>query len=192
MIGYQPTLPVPPLSTVYGLISAAVGRLVIPKDTPLGYYFTSDGYGTDLERILEIEPGKIEKINRLKREFLANVHLTLYIDPSFEADFQTPRYPLLLGRSSDLTTVDELKLVEIEERMEGQMMPGVYTILPKACRRAVICALPVYFDDNIPRKAIGSRKFFLTEEEFYSSERAWFDKEENKGFQLYTAQTLGV
>ena len=35
--GYQPTLPVPPVSTIYGLISAAKGEYVIPEQTKVGY-----------------------------------------------------------------------------------------------------------------------------------------------------------
>ena len=34
--GFQPTLPVPPLSTIYGLLSAAKGELVTPDETNVG------------------------------------------------------------------------------------------------------------------------------------------------------------
>ena len=40
--GFQPTLPVPPLSTIYGLLSAAKGDLVTPIDTSVGFVFESE------------------------------------------------------------------------------------------------------------------------------------------------------
>ncbi len=192
MIGFQPTLPIPPLSTVFGLISAAAGKPITPKETPLGFFFSSEGMGVDLERIIEIEPGKTSKSNILRREFLFNPKLTLYVDLKLKAAFQQPKYPLLLGRSSDLAKVDELKEVELVEKENVPMAPSIYTYPPQGCDNAFICALPVYFNTNIPRKAVGSRKFFLIKEPFHSIEKVWFDVEKGIGFPLYTEESLGL
>jgi CRISPR-associated protein Cas5t len=56
-VGYQLTLPVPPLSTIYGLISAAAGRWVLPQEVEwlaykCEYESKADGYG---EAILQTD-----------------------------------------------------------------------------------------------------------------------------------------
>jgi len=51
MVAYQPTYSVPPISTVYGLLSAAKGEKVHLHDINVGYDFVSEGKGVDLERI---------------------------------------------------------------------------------------------------------------------------------------------
>ena len=49
--GFQPTLPVPPLSTIYGLLSAVKGELVTPNETNVGFVFDYDSKSVDLETI---------------------------------------------------------------------------------------------------------------------------------------------
>ena len=88
--GFQPSLPVPPLSTIYGLISAAKGDLVTPKDLSVGYVFTHRGKAVDLETIYELA-GLKGKSNVIKREFLVDPKLYLYLDdPGYEKYFKIP------------------------------------------------------------------------------------------------------
>ncbi len=192
MIGFQPTLPVPPLSTMFGLVSAAKGEYVNLSHTPIGYSFSYEGKGIDLERIFEIGPGLIPKTNILRREFLYNTRLTLYLDLNFKDSFQKPKYPLLMGRSSDLVRIDEIKEVDVKEQSGGHIGPGIFSSFPEGCKQMVICALPVYFTDEMPRKAVGSRKFFLVEEPFNTTDNYWFDEEKQMGFQLYTEDNLDL
>ena len=101
--GYQPTLPVPPLSTIQGILSAAKGKIVSFNELPfVGYVFMSDGKGTDLERIYAL--GKPET-DVIKREILFNNTLYLYLPDEWEKYFRKPKFQLLLGRSSDIATV---------------------------------------------------------------------------------------
>ena len=51
MANYQPTYRVPPITTVYGLLSAAKGEKVHLHDLRVGYDFVAEGTGLDLERI---------------------------------------------------------------------------------------------------------------------------------------------
>ncbi|ANF23046.1 type I-B CRISPR-associated protein Cas5b [Thermococcus piezophilus] len=112
--GYQPTLPVPPPSTIQGLLSAVKGEPVYLTELPyLGYVFKSSGKGIDLEKIYAL--GKIET-DIMRREFLYNTELYLYLPDEWKEHFRKPKYQLLLGRSSDLATVEEIKRVELEER----------------------------------------------------------------------------
>ena len=79
--GYQPTLPIPPYSTIYGLISAACGKWITPDNLEIRYVFKSEAKGVDLETIYELS-GKTPlqaKSNVIKREFLLNPQLYLYL-----------------------------------------------------------------------------------------------------------------
>ena len=69
--GFQPTLPVPPVSTIYGLISAARGEFTVPEDVSTGYVFDFESKAVDLETIYELSPGLSAKSNVVKREFLS-------------------------------------------------------------------------------------------------------------------------
>ena len=53
--GYQPTLCVPPLSTVLGLINACAGKYLNFKNEEIGYYFDYQSKSEDLETIYQIE-----------------------------------------------------------------------------------------------------------------------------------------
>ena len=55
--GFQPTLPVPPVSTIYGLISAARGEFTVPEDVSTGYVFDFESKEVDIETIYELRKG---------------------------------------------------------------------------------------------------------------------------------------
>ena len=78
--GFQPTLPAPPLSTIYGLLSAVKGELVTPEDTNVGFVFFFFSKSVDLETIYELKGLTGNKSNVAKREFLFNPRLYLYLD----------------------------------------------------------------------------------------------------------------
>ena len=115
--GFQPTLPVPPLSTIYGLLSAVKGELVTPDDVQVGFVFESEAKSVDLETIYELKGLKGNKSNVAKREFLYNPKLYLYIDNlEFKKFFEKPVYPVLLGRSSDLAFIKEIKEIVMDKK----------------------------------------------------------------------------
>lgn len=177
--GFQPTLPVPPLSTVYGLISAAKGEVVQPKDVSIGYVFDSESKAIDLEVIYELSLGLIAKSNVVKREFLFKPVLYLYLDKlEFEKNFKQPHYPLVLGRSGDLAKVSEIKSVELIEKENIQLGK---TILPFGTKGAygVVQALPTHFTDTIPRKAIGVKPYLLMDVFYKYSEKCFYDEEKD-------------
>lgn len=183
--GFQPTLPVPPLSTIYGLLSAIKGELVTPDDTNLGFIFNSDSKSVDLELIYELKSLKDNKSNVAKREFLYNPKLYLYIDSlEFRDYFNSPKYPILLGRSSDLAMISEIKEIEMEKRSNVKLGK---TILPLGTKGAfgTIQALPVYFTDSIPRKVLGTKPFILMDQFFNYSNDCYFDSELNWGVWIH-------
>jgi len=159
--GYQPTLTVPPLSTVVGLISAAKGSYFSPECEKIGYVFRYKTKNVDLETIYQIKNLTNIKSNVIKREFLYEAELFLYTDSKKIKDyFLTPNYPLLLGRSSDLATVVRVDNLEVEEKeviskIKGTILPfNKYGLIP-----GIIQALPKYFSNTIPRRNIGTQPY---------------------------------
>ena len=165
--GIQPTLEVPPLSTILGLINAAAGHYIEHTKLSIGYYFEFQFKATDLETIYMIDsnngkPTNNAKSNVIKREFLFDTFLRLYFfDSSLINYLKMPAYQLVLGRMNDLATVDiksivirELKLMNGADKIKGQIIPLANNYLP-----GVIQALPKYFSDSVPRQNIGTEAY---------------------------------
>ncbi|HIH73378.1 MAG: hypothetical protein XD43_0040 [Thermococcales archaeon 44_46] len=155
--GYQPTLPVPPPSTIQGILSAAKGKPVyLTELSYIGYIFRSSGKGLDLEKIYAL--GKVET-DIMKREFLYNAELYVYLPNEWKEAFKKPRYQLLLGRSSDLATVEEIVNINLEEReapLGGTVVP-ISLGIP-----GMIHTLVVEYDySKTPRKAKLVKPFII-------------------------------
>jgi CRISPR-associated protein Cas5t len=167
--GIQPTLEVPPLSTVLGLINSAAGQYITYKKLTIGYYFEFQGKETDLETIYMIDSNKgkatnYAKSNVIKREFLFDNFLRLYVtDESIVNFLKSPAYSLVLGRMNDLATVDvagikEVNLEEVKKasKIRGQIVPFAKNYLP-----GVVQALPKYFSNSIPRHNLGTESYSI-------------------------------
>ncbi|TAK34930.1 MAG: type I-B CRISPR-associated protein Cas5 [Saprospiraceae bacterium] len=164
--GIQPTLEVPPLSTVVGLMNAAAGRYLKDETIQIGYYFEYAAKGVDLETIYQIDSGSKGQptnnanSNIMRREFLFEAKLSLYLPELTHAVlFGQPFYPLLLGRSGDLATVESIEEVELSEqpnasKIRGQVIPFTGNFLP-----GTLQALPKYFTEGLPRKNIGTEPY---------------------------------
>lgn len=167
--GYQPTLEVPPVSTVLGLINAAAGLYLEYSNLVIGYYFDFNAKASDLETIYQIEllinksgnyPSNTTKSNVITREFLFDCRLYIYVQDEKIVDyFKKPCYSLVLGRSGDLATVDSIESVKLTENLiskniRGQVIPFANNFLP-----GEIQALPKYFTNTIPRKNIGTEAY---------------------------------
>ncbi|KUH32848.1 type I-B CRISPR-associated protein Cas5 [Thermococcus celericrescens] len=156
--GYQPTLPVPPPSTIQGILSAAKGEPVYLTKLPyVGYVFKSRGKGVDLEKIYAL--GKVET-DIMKREFHHNAELYLYLPDEWKEHFKRPRYQLLLGRSSDLAVVEEIKE---EVKLEEKEAPLGGTVVPIGLGLpGMVHALVVEYDySTVPRRAKLVRPFIV-------------------------------
>ena len=165
--GIQPTLEVPPLSTILGLINAAAGYYINHKEIAIGYYFEYQGKEMDLETIYMIDtnkgkPNNMAKSNIIKREFLFENLLRIYTDDEAIVNYlRFPVYPLVLGRMNDLASVDVARIekgnlpeIENADKIRGQVIPFTNNHLP-----GVIQALPKYFSDTIPRQNIGTESY---------------------------------
>lgn len=164
--GFQPTLSVPPISTVLGLLNACSGQYLKHEQLLLGYYFEYATKTVDLETIYQIKinnkgtPDNQVKSNVIKREFLFDCKLMLYItDEKYVNYFKSPIYQILLGRSNDMATIEKIEELELQEvqnanKIKGQIIPLVGNYLP-----GVLQALPKYFTDTIPRSNIGTEPY---------------------------------
>ncbi|MCL6534208.1 MAG: type I-B CRISPR-associated protein Cas5b [Armatimonadetes bacterium] len=168
MLGYQLTLPVPPLSAIYGLLSAAAGRWVAPNKVEwLAYRFEYEWKATDLETIITFERKTPDDIptfagrNVIKREFLSNPRLTLYLPECWEQFLRRPRYSLLLGRTQDVACVESIEPVQLQPVDEG-MLSGVllpWEVIQRGNVDAWLQSLPITFSDGAPRRPLGKQIF---------------------------------
>ncbi len=196
--GIQPTLEVPPLSTVLGLMNAAAGNYLEHTKLRIGYYFEYASKATDLETIYMIDsnkgrPTNIAKSNVIKREFLFDTFLRLYmVEERLAYYFKTPFYPLLLGRMNDLASVDinsiskkELQPLENADKIKGQIVPFNNNYLP-----GTIQALPKYFSNTLPRQNLGTEAYTIInyQAKIQSNLLAYRDEINGKEVDIYLHQ----
>lgn len=165
--GMQPTLEVPPISTVLGLINAAAGTYLRHENLQLGYYFEYEAEGEDLETIYQISskdgrPTNNAKSNIIYRRFLFNNFLRIYTPDERIANYFTqPYFQLVLGRMNDLATVmnistkHDLEEVQYAKEIRGQVVPFRFHLPGQ------IQGLPKYFTNDFPRKNLGTEPFSI-------------------------------
>ncbi len=188
--GAQPTLEVPPPSTILGVISAVVGRIVKPDEICFGYVFLYKDKGEDLELIYELSlKEKLKaKSNVIRRGFLTFPELYLYVaNIDFEEYFKKPAFPILLGRTQELAKIEEIKKVKLMKKSPVKFGKTVVPLNFKGISGAIV-ALPMYFDysPHEPRKAKMIQPFVVLSRFInYEVEPLWFDQEKNWGVYLY-------
>jgi CRISPR-associated endonuclease/helicase Cas3 len=125
--GVTRCLPVPPPSTIRGLLAAAVGELGYAP--PIGLAAHAEGSGTDLETYHPINSdgsnpavaGRVAAtkggMTIRKRDFLAAVRVTVWVpDANGQRVAQAvrrPVWPLRLGRSQDVVHVTDVQMVTL-------------------------------------------------------------------------------
>ena len=183
--GFQPTLPLPPLSAIYGMLTAAKGEWVTPHDAGIGFVFKSTGKAIDLETVYQFS-GKLDaKSNINRREFLVQPELYLYTPEIWLREaFERPRYPLLLGRSSDLATVKSIEQIELESRTETTYQDTLLPF-PDAQLYGQVQALPTHFTAEIPRRPCGTRAYCLIREKIAYRGDVWHDPKMDWGVYLH-------
>lgn len=183
--GFQPTLPLPPLSTLYGLLSAAKGDWITPHDASIGFVFHSNGKAVDLETVYEFGGRLDAKSNINRREFLVQPELYLYTPEMWLREaFERPNYPLLLGRSSDLATVKSIDEVELEQKSETTYYNTILPF-PDLQLHGQIQALPTHFTADIPRRQCGTRAFCLITEKINYEGDVLHDADKDWGVYLH-------
>lgn len=161
------TSPVPPYSTILGMIGNIAAREIYPSDVGrIGYIFQSDGTAMDLERTVRFnlknntfQPnmGK-RKYGIVNRQFHVNPRLDLYIENLELAEvFEKPNNPPALGRSQDVCWIETTKegeyrgkcynVVEAEPVNEAGIS-GTLVPFPQEGAGGIIMLLPEWFDNS--------------------------------------------
>ncbi|MBV9868765.1 MAG: type I-B CRISPR-associated protein Cas5 [Abitibacteriaceae bacterium] len=187
-VGVHPSLPLPPLSTLYGLLSAARGELVTPRDTGLGFVFHSHGKGTDLETTYELSGTLQAGTNVIRREVLFEPELYLYVtNLSFADAFRQPYYPLVLGRSTELAQIIATEEVTLQKQSNVKLGHSILPF-PQMQIYGSVHALPTHFTGDIPRRAVGTRPFLLVEDFQNYTDEVWVDMTQNWGVWIHEAK----
>lgn len=168
--GAQPTLPLPPPSTVYGLIAAAAGRWVSPDECRVAYVFQSSGKARDLEKIYQFQKSSSASSTVIYRDWLTDWRLWLYFtEPQWAQNFLSPVFPLTLGRQQELAhvelgrngaTVSNTELQRSETVLRGTVVP-----FPFWDASGLVLALPLVMSPDLPRQAMGVRPWLMVRDD---------------------------
>ncbi|MFX4230897.1 type I-B CRISPR-associated protein Cas5b [Aliarcobacter butzleri] len=186
MSSHQLSIKAVPYTTIQGLIGSASGNTDM-KGVKLSYVFRYESSFFDVETIYKIQKeknkagvfgfkydakskdkqylaqdGLYPTTAPFNREILYQTYLTLYfVDKKIADSFKSPTFQLLLGRSSDLAKVEEVKEIEVNA-IDNIQLNG--TILPfnQYKMAGEIYTMPTYFDyTNNIRDSIGVQPFVI-------------------------------
>lgn len=127
-------MPVPPYSTVLGIIGCCLGRFISPDEVKIGFRYQYDTVSTDIEtrRRLQFDGKKIKNHDKgsdaYVREFHVNPRLIIWIDRlDWKGYFESPVGTPSLGRSQDLLQVGKVTVKDVvsvpEGNLKGCMIP---------------------------------------------------------------------
>lgn len=162
------TAPMPPYSTLLGMIGNLAAREINPNETRIGYIFRSSGTSLDLEttRRLKLENQKLKQNKDLgiaKRQFHVNPTLELFLDNlNLREVFETPVNTPSLGRSQDVAWVTQVEEIEAESCEQG-IVRGTLIPFPQTGASGQILNLPDYFlnDQRGYTRSVGKTAKFL-------------------------------
>ncbi|MCS7087743.1 MAG: CRISPR-associated protein Cas5, partial [Thermoflexales bacterium] len=160
MVGRQLSFLMPPPATIYGHVCSALGEWVDPRSFRFAYTFSSAATFDDLEHIhvVSASSGKLPgtdlpkalegNINPFRRQLLFRPRLVLYLTrPDWREAFLHPAYPVVLGRSQDLCTYTEVRVVRLEQRERGYfehtLLPFEY---PLKLPQGIVLNMPKWLD----------------------------------------------
>ena len=185
----QPTLPIPPITTALGIVSAAVGNRVTLHDTEVGITFTSEERFRNMSRYLESGGGgHPPKWNRLYRHHLSNAVLTLYLPNALGKAFYRPQYPLSLGTSPELAKVTAIEAIELQWHDDVTYRD---TLIPVSGNEAwlggaIRHALPAFQLDDKARTWCNVQPYaFITHHPVAPPHGGWMDAEREAGVYLH-------
>ncbi len=146
-------LPVPPPTTIAGLLGAASGRPLDPGEVTFAYRATSSGGASDLETYQRIGVGPARYPTRgrgnpvpMRRHFLVDPAVTIWVltDPDTWLErARRPVWPLRIGRSQDVIHTYRVAVVDLHPAASlvdagGSVvdvdsgLPGAPMVLPAA------------------------------------------------------------
>lgn len=195
----HPTFPLPPPSTIYGHIASALGEWFDPKNVKFAYHFSYAAEVKDIEHIIVLKPSSGSRsklpgtktpkvlegnVNPFERYLLFQPRLTLYINrPEWEEAFRSPRYAVVLGRSQDLFTYTDVRVVDLEEAKHAYFE---HTLLPysttRYTSRGIAMLMPQYLDCHNNRHPQFKRYFLVSERIDSRNDFIWFGEKEDEKY----------
>ncbi len=147
--------PVPPYSSIVGLISCCLGRQLEKNETLIGFEYTATGSGRDMEtsRRLKLEKGKLKRNpeNAVPvREFHVNPRLDLYLsNTSLKEYFEEPRGVPCLGRSQDICWIKKkIEIIQLQRVEKGRIGQTLIPFPCESCGGRLLRAADYYENDN--------------------------------------------
>jgi CRISPR-associated protein Cas5t len=137
---------------IHGHCASMLGRWPDPATFRFGLHFTFRSVGVDLEHqhLTEVLGPRARQtiptvggalkatatanIQPVRREFLFDTALTLYLNPEMADAFRAPVYPVVLGRSQDLAEVISVDVITLRR---GERARLEHTLLPWRLRPCV-------------------------------------------------------
>jgi CRISPR-associated protein Cas5t len=146
--------PLPPYSTLLGLLGSLAGREISHDETRVGFVFQSNGTAIDRESLKRLKidsAGRLDtqpKPNNRMTQFHIRPRLDLYLDNTgFRRFFDEPQNPPCLGRSQDVAWIKSVSEIEVEPVQQG-LIRGTLVPFPQIGASGQILALPDYFDNS--------------------------------------------
>ncbi|MBI4330806.1 MAG: type I-B CRISPR-associated protein Cas5 [Chloroflexi bacterium] len=188
-VGRQPTFRMPPPATIYGHICSAAGEWIDPSSLRFGYSFSASGRGNDYEHIYQLSPGSGKKDKKwaqvenlkgdmvpVRRDFMLHPKLVLYIDSPEDLEhlfqsFQSPRYPVILGRSQDMAGYRSVEITNLETAGKGYFEN---TLLAWTFRMRTKLGTPVLmpkFIDTQDRQRVSWAPYIVLENRLFLSDK---------------------
>lgn len=121
-------MPVPSYSLLLGLIGCCLGRIVEANEVSIGYKYSFDAVGNDLEtrQRLEFDGKKVKPHSKGTDAYLREFHiaprLTLWLNRiDWEEFFLSPIGTPSLGRSQDILTIERVRIVDVKSVAKGEI-----------------------------------------------------------------------
>lgn len=137
--GVQPTYEMPPPATLYGHVCSALGTLIPQDSFRMALCFTHEGKFIDYEHTHMFGRKGENKLSPTRRELLFRPRLTLYLDqPEWLDAFRHPRFPLTLGRSQDLVSYREVKVITLQAAEAGYLDQTLIPLDSSVCPSSLV------------------------------------------------------
>lgn len=153
--GTQISLPTPSYSTLLGLIGACAGRQIPPDETRIGFEFTCESTGEEIERTMRLamdNKGNLvshrEGSGIIKRRIHFRPILDLYLtNLNLKHAFDNPVATPSLGRSQDIAWITFVKEITLNLKESGLLGPTTIPTLQENIQ-GLLVRHPEWFDNS--------------------------------------------
>jgi CRISPR-associated protein Cas5t len=188
--GRQVTFDFPPPSTVLGHCASALGEWPDPTNFFFGLHFISRARGSDLEHqhITTALPSRTKVlvstredsiratteaiVQPVRRDFLFDSKMTLYLPPEIGGAFRAPVHTVVLGRSQDLAEVVEVKEIVLSKASRARIEHTLLPIALRPCIRLGTTVLLTNYISKPPTRDASFTQFIALREHVHFGEGA--------------------